>query len=174
MKVETFRKRQLSFANQAERAVSVLYRSMMKDKISQEDFIQTAGTVIAKASTQATMLADVQTSQLVRRQVHGFGSPVGEAQTVSHFLEDIFTSTEASDDPLPRILRLASSRSWESSRFATQESLKQHGHKFYRWDLSPSPCGLCKFLGRRSWPVEKPPISHPGCWCVVVPEGNQS
>jgi hypothetical protein len=170
MRVEAFRKKQLSFANQAEHSVGVLYQSMMKDKISREDFIHAAGTVIAKASTSAIQLADVQTSQLARRNVSGFGSPVGEAQTVSHFIEEIFSSTEEDEDPLPRILRLAGSRSWESSRFATQESMRQHGVKKYRWDLSPSPCGLCRFLGRRSWPVSKPPVSHPSCWCVIVPE----
>jgi len=45
-----------------------------------------------------------------------------------------------------------------------------HKVSHYRWELSSKdPCGLCRFLAKRKWPIKKIPMSHPGCTCQVVP-----
>ncbi len=160
---------QAAIGKEAEEKVAALYRvfSSPTKPLRPEEFAEFLGVIIGNANTRAATLADVFTSGRLRRQPQGVGRPVAEPAALREAIVGLLSE---SDDPLPRLRRLASNEPVQASRQAAREVLERNEVKFYKWQLSSKePCKLCKFLARRKWPVEKVPVSHPGCTCQVIP-----
>jgi hypothetical protein len=167
--VADYRKAQAAIGRETEEKVAALYRVFTSPTkpLRPEEFADFLGTIVGNANTRAAVLADVFTSARLRRKPRGVGRPTEEPAALK---EAILGLLADSDDPLPRLRRLASNEPVQASRQASREAMSLHKVSHYRWQLSSkNPCGLCKFLAKRKWPVKKVPMSHPGCTCQVIP-----
>lgn len=169
MNVTEYRKAQAAIGKEAEEKVAALYRVFASPTkpLRPEEFADFLGVIVGNANTRAAALADVYTSARLRRKPRGVGRSVDEPAALREAVKTLLADSE---DPLPRLRRLASNEPVQASRQASREAMALHKVSHYRWQLSSkSPCGLCRFLAKRKWPVKKVPMSHPGCTCQVVP-----
>lgn len=168
MNVTDYRKAQAAIGKETEEKVDALYRvfSSPTKPLLADEFADFLGTIIGNANTRAAVLADIYQSGRLRRKPRGVGRPTGEPAALKEAIAGLLAG---SDDPLPRLLRLARSEPLGSSRQAGREVLERNEVKFYKWQLSSkNPCGLCKFLAKRKWPISKVPYSHPSCSCQIT------
>ncbi len=164
-----YRKAQAAIGKEAEGRVAALFQvfSSPSKPLRPEEFADFLGVIVGNANTRAAVLADMYTSGRLRRKPRGVGRPAEEPAALREAISGLLAKT---DDPLPRLLRLAYNEPVQASRQASREVMSLHEVSQYRWQLSSkNPCGLCKFLANRKWPVKKVPTSHPGCTCQVVP-----
>jgi hypothetical protein len=167
--VRQYRDAQAAIGKETEEKVAALYKvfSSPTKPLRAEEFADFLGVIVGNANTRAAVLADAYTSGRLRRKPRGVGRPTEEPAALREAIAGVLAET---DDPLPRLLRLASNEPVQASRQASREVMALHKVGHYRWQLSSkNPCGLCKFLAKRKWPVKKVPMSHPGCTCQVVP-----
>ncbi len=164
-----YRKTQAAIGKETEEKVAALYKvfSSPTKPLRPEEFADFLGVIIGNSNTRAATLADVFTSGRLRRQPRGIGRPIAEPAALREAVAGVL---QEDGDPLPRLRRLASNEPVQASRQAAREVLEAHEVRFYKWQLSSKePCKLCRFLARRKWPVQKVPVSHPGCTCQVIP-----
>ncbi len=169
MNVAEYRKAQAAIAEETAEKVAALYRVFASPArpLSPEEFADFLGVIVANGNARAAVLADVFQSSRLGRKPRGIGRPTDEPAILREAVKTLLADAE---DPLPRLRRLARTEPVQASRQAARETLERHKVTHYRWQLSSKdPCGLCKFLARRKWPVGKVPVSHPSCTCQVVP-----
>jgi hypothetical protein len=134
--------------------------------ISVGDFLSAASTLIAGANTHATLLSDVFMAGLLRHEPLGLGRPDDEPARIAIALNMVIGETET---PLPRINRIAKSEPLSAAQGTNRRVLIEHDVEHYVLDVADDPCGLCRALDGKPWPVAKPAIQHPGCTCLVLP-----
>lgn len=169
MNATEYQAAQAAIALQTEEKVASLYGVFASagQSLSPEEFAGYIGVIVANANARAAVLADVFQSGRLRKPPQGAGRPPAEPATLADAVAGVLSDNE---DPLPRIRRLAKTEPVQASRQAARAVLEGNGVKSYRWLLfSKEPCGLCRFLAKRAWPVKKVPYSHPGCTCQVIP-----
>lgn len=169
MNVVQYRKAQAAIGEETEEKVAALFRVFASPSkpLTPDEFADFLGVIVGNANTRAAVLADAFQSGRLRRKPRGVGRPADETAALREAVKTLLADSE---DPLPRLRRLARTEPVQASRQAAREALELHKVTHYRWQLSSkNPCGLCKFLAKRKWPVKKVPVSHPSCTCQVVP-----
>lgn len=169
MNVQEYQAAQAAIAVQTEEKVAALYGvfATAGEPLSRDEFATYVGVIVANANTRAAVLADVFQNARLRKSPQGVGRPPAEPKTLADAVAGLLVE---GDDPLPRLRRLAKTEPVQASRQTARDVLAHNSVRSYRWVVSSKePCGLCRFLARRAWPVKKVPYSHPGCSCQVVP-----
>lgn len=170
MNATEYQQAQAAIAQQAGERVADLFDVYTRGTraLTVEEFTDLAGVLVAAANTRAAVLADLFQSSRLHQAPVGVGRPLHEADALR---EAVAALLGDSDDPLSRLRRLATTEPVQASRQAARQVLARHKVTHYRWELSSrTACGLCRFLARRKWPVEKVPVSHPSCTCQVIPD----
>lgn len=167
--VKKFRASQQDTANLAvSRVLGLFGQSVMAGGgLSKEEFEHLAGQVMSAANITSALSADAFMGEQLGTPVLGLGRPPEESQRLADAVASILADSQ---DPIARLSRLAESEALSASKSASRESMRQHGVTQYKFVNGSNPCGLCKWLSKKSpLPVSRAAITHPGCGCVVVP-----
>ncbi len=170
MNVKQYREAQAAIGKETEGKVAALFQvfSSPSKPLRPEEFADFLGVIVGNGNTRAAVLADVFQSGRLRKRPQGVGRPATEPAALAEAIAGLLADSD--DDPLPRLLRLAQTEPVQASRQAARDVFDRNKIMHYRWQLSSKdPCGLCRFLAKRKWPVTKVPMSHPGCTCQVIP-----
>lgn len=159
---------------ETERQVLSLWE-LVPDELTPAEFDELAAVIIATASAQGQVLAELALLAVVAGELGPAAAAPAAAPVGAHHLDTSRLSRalstargSAGDDPSSRLARLARSEPVESSQRAYSRAIKKHpAVEGWVRQLDADPCQLCRWWYRDGgvWPKSHTMPTHKGCEC---------
>ena len=129
--------------------------------------------VISSHNARAAALADLALTAVLRkatgRPIPALGLSVTDDEP-GRLAKAVRTVFDETDEPGPRLARLARAEPLQAGRRAFAEGMRRRGVPGWTRNTGPDPCPLCQQLNDGSaLPPTVEMADHPGCSCTAVP-----
>lgn len=129
------------------------------------EIVRAVAVVVQAARRAAETLASLFLRALTGRRVE-----VEPREDVTRLMRA--TESILDDDPaqvVHRMDRLARTEPAEAVRDGIASGARALGLQRLRVVNDPDPCDECRALAAQTHPIDRPPVLHPNCSCVVIP-----
>lgn len=151
--------------------MQALYAAWQSGDVDDAEFETLLADALLVGSGAALISADALAAVWLNKPAHGLTVADSDAAPLIQAARTATELLDGSDDPLPRLERLAVAEPLRALQSAAVASYYRHGVTGYTRAVSPNACADCRaaHASGHVYPTDSPMTSHPGCTCVPIP-----